>query len=76
MVASHSAFFASLAQSETSRRLSVLEATFRRLADDVERISQAGEASEQLDALSQRAHGLKRMIEQAEKLGTVVNAAA
>lgn len=76
MAASHTVFMGSLAQAETNKRIANLEATFSRLANDVERINQAGEASEQLDELSQRAHGLKRMIDQAEKLGTVVNAAA
>lgn len=74
MIASHMVFVGSLAQSEANKRLALLEATFSRLDRDVERISAAGEASSQLEELAQRVHGLKRVIDQAEKLGTVVNA--
>lgn len=74
MIASHMVFVGSLAQSAASQRLALLEATFSRLDRDVERISKASDATGQLEELAQRVHGLKRVIDQAEKLGTVVNA--
>lgn len=74
MIASHMVFVGSLAQSEASKRLALLEATFSRLDRDVERISKASDATGQLEELAQRVHGLRRVIDQAEKLGTVVNA--
>lgn len=76
MAASHVALTRSVAESDTGQRLAAIEAAFAHIAKDVERVSQAAAAGEEVETLMKRVESIKPLLEKVNRIKTNIDAEA
>lgn len=76
IAASHIALTRSLAESDTGQRLAAIEAAFVQIAEDVERVSQAAAAGEQVEMLMKRVESVKPLLEKVNRVKSNIDAEA
>ena len=76
IAASHVALTRSVAESDTGQRLAAIEAAFAQIAGDVERVSRAAAAGEEVETLMKRVEGIKPLLEKVNRIKTNIDAEA